>query len=369
MRIGVDARELCGHSTGVGRYLSGLLTEWSSGPAARQHEFVLYAPEPLAIGLDRHHFRTRLVAGSGGTWWEQIKTLPAAAHDHLDVWFAPGYTAPLRIEVPIVLAVHDLSFFAHPEWFRVREGVRRRWLTERSVAAARQVITISEFSKRELIERLAVAAEKIAVIPPGVSRPAGLSDPSDMSHAPSAMDRRPPRVLYVGSLFTRRHVTDLIRAFAPIARRHPEACLEIAGDNRTYPHENPRETIVAEGIERHVRWHAYVPDAALRELYAHAHAFGFLSEYEGLGLTPLEALSAGVPSVLLDTPVARESCRDAALYVPPDDLPAATRALKQLLFDEGTRAPLLQSAPAVLARYDWPRAARDTLQVIAECSR
>ena len=362
MRIGVDARELCGHSTGVGRYLSGLLTEWSSGPAARQHEFVLYAPEPLPIGLDRHHFRTRLVAGSGGTWWEQIKTLPAAAHDHLDVWFAPGYTAPLRIEVPIVLAVHDLSFFAHPEWFRVREGVRRRWLTERSVAAARQVITISEFSKRELIERLGVAAEKIAVIPPGISRPAVLDDPS-------AMDRRPPCVLYVGSLFTRRHVTDLIRAFAPIARRHPEACLEIAGDNRTYPHENPRETIVAEGIERHVRWHAYVPDAALRELYAHAHAFGFLSEYEGLGLTPLEALSAGVPSVLLDTPVARESCRDAALYVPPDDLPAATRALKQLLFDEGTRAPLLQSAPAVLARYDWPRAARDTLQVIAECSR
>jgi alpha-1,3-rhamnosyl/mannosyltransferase len=161
----------------------------------------------------------------------------------------------------------------------------------------------------------------------------------------------------------------LIRAFAPIARAHPDASLDIAGDNRTYPREHPRDTAAIEGIEAHVRWHQYVTDDQLRELYARARAFAFLSEYEGLGLTPLEALAAGVPPVLLDTPVARESCGDAALYVGVGDRAATTRALERILFEDELRVRLLQAAPAVLARYQWPRAADDTLRAIERCSR
>ena len=96
---------------------------------------------------------------------------------------------------------------------------------------------------------------------------------------------------------------------------------------------------------------------AAPDLYARARAFAFLSEYEGLGLTPLEALAAGVPPVLLDTPVARESCGDAALYVGAGDVEGTARALEELLVDERTRSRLLSAAPAALARYGWPRAA------------
>ena len=85
-------------------------------------------------------------------------------------------------------------------------------------------------------------------------------------------------------------------------------------------------------------------------------------------MTPLEALAAGVPPVLLDTPVARESCGDAALYVPLGDLSATTRALESVLFDDATRARLLAAAPAALASIQWPRAARDTLAVIEQAA-
>ena len=81
-------------------------------------------------------------------------------------------------------------------------------------------------------------------------------------------------------------------------------------------------------------------------------------------MTPLEALAAGVPPVLMDTPVARESCGDAAVYIPANDVPSATRALNALLFDEPTRSRVLAAAPATLAKYSWPRAARDTLAVL-----
>jgi len=366
MRIGIDARELCGRSTGVGRYLGGLLSEWATDPHAQRHEFALYAHGPLSLPLDARRFPARTVAGGGGSWWEQVQVPPAVAADQLDVWFAPGYTAPLRLAAPIVVAIHDLSFVAHPEWFRVREGARRRWLTSQSASRAASVVTISEFSKRELVDRLGVPAEKIRVIPPGLGAGnlalgSGTSVPSPN---PQSLVPNPYRVLYAGSLFNRRHVTDLIRAFAPIARAHPGASLDIVGDNRSYPREDPRRTIAAEQLEAQVRWHEYVSDEQLAGMYASARAFAFLSEYEGLGLTPLEALAAGVPPLLLETAIARESCGAAALYVPVNDLAGTTRALESLLFDEGTRRRILSAAPAELARYSWPRAARDTLAVL-----
>jgi glycosyltransferase involved in cell wall biosynthesis len=357
MRIGIDAREMCGHATGVGRYLAGLLAQWSSDERARRHEFVLYAPEHLDLALDARHFATRLVPGAPGTWWEQVRLPASAERDHLDVFFAPGYTTALRFKVPTVVAIHDVSFAAHPEWFTTREGLRRRWLTHQSAARAQRVLTISEFSRRELVERLGLPDDRISVIPPGLTSP--VTPPA----APSG-PRLGARVLYVGSLFNRRHVPDLVRAFAPIARAHAGATLDVVGDDRSHPKEDLEGAIAYEGLNGRARWQAYVSDSDLQALYGSARAFAFLSEYEGLGLTPLEALGAGVPAVLLDTEVARESCRGAALYVPARDVPAVTRALEQLLFDEATRARLLSAAPAVLARYDWRRAARETLAEI-----
>ena len=360
MRIGIDARELGGRATGVGRYLGGLLREWSADSRTRAHEFVLYSAEPIALPLDGRRFATRTIPGSGGTWWEQLQLPRAAVSERLDVWFAPAYTAPLRLTVPTVVAIHDLSFVAHPEWFRLREGARRRWLTRQSARRAASVITISEFSKRELIDRLDVPASTIHVIPPGIT-------PSTLRRQPAAVGHG--RVLFVGSIFNRRHVIDLIRAFAPIARAHPEASLDIVGDNRSYPHEDLRRTISSEQLDAQVRWHEYVTDEQLAALYRGADAFAFLSAYEGLGLTPLEALAAGVPPILLDTAVARESCGDAAVYVPMGDLRATTAALESVLFHETERRRILTAAPAALARYSWPRAARETLAVLEESSR
>jgi glycosyltransferase involved in cell wall biosynthesis len=356
MRIGIDARELSGHVTGVGRHLGGLLREWARDERAQRHEFVLYTAEPLAMTLDARRFATRIVPGGPGTWWEQVRLPAVAARDHLDVWFSPAYSIPLRLHVPRVVIIHDVSFVAHPEWFGVREGIRRRWLSRATASRAAAIITVSEFSREEIRERLGVPAEHIHVIPQGVDVP---------GHQPPASSL--PRVLFVGSIFNRRHVPDLIRAFAPIARAHPDASLAIVGDNRSVPREDVRGAVAAEGLQAQVFWHEYVGDEQLPELYAAARAFAFLSEYEGLGLTPLEALAAGVPAVLLDTPVARESCQDAALYVPPDDLAATTRALESVLFDESVRARLLSAAPAALAKYNWPKSASDTLTVLERC--
>ena len=361
MRIGIDARELSGHTTGVGRFLGGLLREWSSSSnssPASAHEFVLYAPDALAIRLDARRFRTREVAGTPGTWWEQMRLPQAVASDRLDVLFSPAYTAPLRVTVPMVAAIYDLSYVAHPEWFRLREGIRRRWLTQRTAQKAQAVITLSEFSRGEIISHLGVPEQRVHAIVPGIDRPAVKS----AAHGEA-------RVLYAGSIFNRRHVPELIRAIATLRQIRADISLDIVGDDRTFPHEDLDATIANAGLYGHVRWHRYVTNDQLQELYSRARAFAFLSEYEGLGMTPLEALAAGVPPVVYDTAVARESYLDAALYVPVGDRAGVVHAIERVLFDEPTRAAILAAAPATLAKYDWPRAARETLAVIENAAK
>jgi glycosyltransferase involved in cell wall biosynthesis len=255
-----------------------------------------------------------------------------------------------------VVALHDISFVARPEWFHWREGLRRRVLAKRAANAARTVITISEFSKQEIVTRLGVPAARVRVVPPGIDVPA-CDDAGQRTDS--------AQLLYVGSIFNRRHVTELIAAFDRMAGRHPDATLHIVGDNRTYPHQDIAASIDRRPTAARIHWHRYVPEAELRRLYGGARGFVFLSEYEGLGLTPLEALSVGVPCLLLDTPVARESCGDAALYVDAD-VDAISASLERLLYDGPTRTALLDAAPAAVARYDWPRAARDTLAVLEE---
>ncbi len=223
------------------------------------------------------------------------------------------------------------------------------------------MITDSEFSRAEIAGRIGIRPGRIRVVPLGLTPPAGAA-PAEAART------RAPLVLFVGSIFNRRHLPATIEAVAAIASRHPEIRLEIVGDNRTFPHQDLEAAARGAGIADRTAIRSYVSDDTLADLYARARAFVFLSDYEGFGLTPLEALSAGVPIVVGDTPVAREVYGDAARYVGTSDVAAAAAALEATLFDEAERRALLSRAPAILGRYSWTRAGRETLDVLLEAA-
>jgi glycosyltransferase involved in cell wall biosynthesis len=361
LTIGIDARELLGEPTGVGRYLGELLRRWAARPDAASRRLVLYTPEalPITATLPASANVREMVAGSGrGTWWEQTHLRRAVRTDPPDVFFAGAYTAPLALGVPLAVTIHDVSFAAHPEWFRPREGARRRLLTRQAARAAEIVFTDSEFSRGEIMERLSVPAERLRVIPPGVT-----------PRAPGT-GRREPLVLFVGSVFNRRRLHSTITAFAAATATRPDARLVIAGADRSYPTLDLAGLAAEAGAARRVEILDYVSEADLASLYARASVFVFLSEYEGFGLTPLEALTAGVPIVVLDTPVAREVYGDAAWYVPHDnDVRVAIEAIRTLVTDPSKAQAFLARAPEILARYSWERAAEQTLAGIEGIAR
>ncbi|OFW16804.1 MAG: hypothetical protein A3H29_17760 [Acidobacteria bacterium RIFCSPLOWO2_02_FULL_67_21] len=359
MRIAIDARELLGRPTGVGRYLTHLLSAWDVLPSAAAHEFILCAPRGADLPARGARVSTCLGGTGSGTWWEQL-TLPGLVRRaQADVLFSPAYTGPLRCGVPMVLAVHDVSFAAHPEWFARQEGLRRRMLARLSARTAARVITISGFSRGEIARHLGIPETKIDVIYPA-AEPVAVPRPND---------NRENVVLFVGSIFSRRHVPELIDGFARVARQHRNTRLELVGENRTAPPIDLDAIVSASGVAGQVTLRSYVPEDLLAALYASARAFVFLSDYEGFGLTPLEALAAGIPIVVLDTPVAREVYGEAALYVPRPDPALIGAALEQVLFDAAERSRILGAAPRTLARYSWTACAEGVLKALTRCGR
>jgi glycosyltransferase involved in cell wall biosynthesis len=363
MRVVIDARELCGRPTGVGRYLSGLLTAWAASDAARRHQWTLLSHAALSMP-PQWNVSSAIVAGNGATAWEQLALPGAIRRERPDVFFAPGYTAPLTVASPLVLTIHDVSFFAHPEWFSFREGHRRRLLTAWSARRARRVITDTAFSKDEIHKHIGIPESRIRTIPLGITH-GGSGRASD-----GGSDGRSPMVLYVGSIFERRRVDRLIESFDAVVAKVPGARLEIVGENRT---RHPR--IDLDALRRRsvhagrITIRSYVDDATLARLYRDAAVFAFLSEYEGFGLTPLEALVEGVPPMVLDTAVARETCGSAARYVGFDaDNQQIADTIVDLLTNTSARADVLRHAGAVLSRYDWHAAAAATLAVLEEAA-
>jgi glycosyltransferase involved in cell wall biosynthesis len=356
LRIGVDARELLGDVTGVGRYLGELMRRWTARADAASRRFTLYTPEALQLSFPATD--VRVLGGGRGTVWEQTTLRAAVRRDRPDVFFAPAYTAPVRLASPLVVTIHDISFARHPEWFSFREGTRRRWLTRSAALGAEAILTVSQFSAQEIRDVYGVAATRVTVIPNGLTPRRAV--------APAERERL---VLYVGSIFNRRRLPDLIAAFAETVQSVPDAQLVIAGIDRTWPRQDLRTVAAAHGVASRVQLRQYVPDEELARLYGRASAFAFLSEYEGFGLTPLEALASGVPIVVLDTPAAREMYGEAAEFVARGDISGTASVLTRLLTADEAGAAQLARAPAILQRYSWEAAAEQTLAILEQAVR
>jgi len=365
--VGIDGRELLGRPTGTGRYLRNLLRHWSDGPDTLLVYFNGLAPaEPV---LEHRSIRPRPL-GDGrahGVVWQERLLAQAARADGVDVFFSPAYSCPLSLDRPRVTAVHDLSFFAHPQDFGYLDGLRRRLLVAASIRASRFLLVCSEFTRRELARLFPDAAGRARHVP--------LGPDDDLPPSPrrsAARDRLKaggPYLLTVGAILNRRCLPVLLRASARLCRRHPRLALDVVGDNRTHPPTDFAALVVALGLEERVRLSGFVEEAGLADRYAAADVAVFLSEYEGFGLPALEAAARGVPLVVSREPALGEIFAEAALVVDPQDEGAVADAIDRALRDASLRERLVDAGRALARRFSWADTARRTRRLLLEATR
>jgi glycosyltransferase involved in cell wall biosynthesis len=280
--------------------------------------------------------------------------VPRMAAD-ADLIHSLGSTAPLRGRPRRITTIHDLNYKLVPEAHFGLRGLGMRVLVPAAARRSHRIVVDAESTRRDLVEHLGTPAEKIDVVPLGVT-PAPRVTPASGLRERFGIGERPV-VLSVSAKRPHKNLARLLRAVAAV---EPRPMTVIPG----YPTEHERElrALAAElRIERDVAFPAWVSPEELEGLYALATCVVFPSLYEGFGLPVLEAMARGVPVATSNRSSLPEVAGDAALLFDPTDAGAIRAAIERLLSDETERRRLAEAGRARAATFTWEATAGGTL--------
>lgn len=377
MRVAVNALFLHYPHAGIGQYLIQLTTE-----LAKQYpndEYWLLTPQgtperpPFPPNVMIEHVATRRPGGRRveKVLWEQRGFPLAGRQRGADLLHVPYFATPFTQPIPTVVTIHDVIPLRLPVY--KTSGLLQAYnaLVSRASRRAPLIITVSQYSRRDIEETLGIPAERIRVVLEAAGPQFRLvEDPAMLAAARERYGLNERYVLYVGGFDDRKNVGALIEAFARLLaeRDEPELQLMLAGDTArlggaTYPDWRPLAQKL--GVMARIRT-GDVADADLPLLYSAAAAFVFPSLYEGFGLMPLEAMACGTPVVCSNRTSLPEVVGSAALLVDPEKPEALATSIAQVLSDEQLRAALREGGLARAAEFSWKSAAIATHAVFEE---
>ncbi len=357
MIVAVDGFEWRERPTGVGRFLRNLLAPLVA--AAPEQRFFLFLPAALQDPPDWPNLTPVVREHRGGSFLWQNRVLPGliAAHG-CDRLLAPANVAPLRPGVPTLLAVHDVSWRSVPGDFSRRErwalDLRCRWSLRRASA----VVAVSQFSAGEVERWYGVQRRGIHVIGHGLQP--GLRRAPDQAVA--EFRRRHgltgrTAIGFLGAMFGRRHIRELLAAVERL-RRECDAVLLLAGPDRSRPPLGAcldREWVVR------LPW---LPEAETALFYSSLDLSCYLSDYEGFGLPPMEALQCGTVPLLLCGSSLSELYSGCALFAARPNPGALAAVMEDFLRRPERKTELLQAWREREGRFSWEAAARRYLQLL-----
>ena len=355
MHVAIEAIKLLQERRGIGRYMRNLLPQFAErAPPLR---FTMYVRREGDIPLLRAHLATLHAALPGRTTIAHVRELPRTDADV--VWYPWNFITVAAPHRPMVVTVHDVAPMLQLDhrWWKLLKRVRFTRHYQHAMQHAAAVLTVSEFSKREIVRYLGAAASRITVTPlaaddlavqgPDATRPlddAGIAGPFFMT---------------VGGQEGRKNLRTLYSAMDALYAKGMRIPLVQCGPGMS---SNTRSRAGRAPWLHHV---GFVSDAELVTLYRRAVALVLPSRYEGFGLPVLEAMRAGCPVICADSSALPEVAGSAALLFPWDDASALAAQMTRLANDPVLRADRIAGGVAHAARFSWARVAEQTLACFA----
>ena len=284
--------------------------------------------------------------------WRLCQYLKATHPAH---FFSPGFNAPLGRPCDFSFTIHDLIHLEFPAEQSLPKQLYYRWVIRPATRNAEVVFTVSEYSRRRIIEWSGVAESKVVVCGNGVDE--RFFAPGDRWHHPK------PYLLYVGNQKPHKNVEALIRAYAR-SRVVRDVDLLLTGQFSAAV----AQAVAQEQLHSKVHALGNVAEQDLPALYRGAHALMMPSLHEGFGLPLVEAMAAGTPVLSSNRTSLPEVGGDAVLYFEPDQLDSMVAALNQTS-DSALMQQLRLAGPVRAAQFRWPDVAQRIMAAIANPRR
>ena len=387
MLIAIDAHNLEGSRTGVGVYLFGILNEWKKMyelGRLSDIDFLLYfkkeIPEDI---LKMKSFNMKILKAPFGvqsnTLFTQWLVGRAAKKDKADLLFSPNYALPpFYKNGKMVVTIHDVIYEARPDlynWPGILDKIFLRKNVWRSAQRADVILVPSNFTKQEIIKYYKINADKIFVTPLAVS--------NDFSREPDKDKIKEIKEKYgilnkyiicVGSMFNRRHISEIIEAFKRVFPQFIDYQLIIIGSNYTRPRIDIEKNVLKTNqfllniskINNRlpIIHRCFIEQQYLLELYKNASASIYLSDYEGFGLPILESMASGTSVITSKQPALMETAGDAALFIENNQsINEIAEKMSAIFSNSALREELKQKGLIRIKNFSWEKCALQTLDI------
>lgn len=348
-RIVVNCRFLSQEVTGVQRYGMELARELRKMDAS-----ILFVTPGGVLHRDcQAELGAEPVGRLDGHFWEQVELPIFLASRGSPLLVNLANTAPLSYR-NTVSVVHDIAFERYPLSFSRSFRGLYRFVIPKVLHNAREVVTVSDFSRRELAAFYGVDSERISIVHNAVSE---LFRPV----ATAPVDRY---ILAVSSLSRQKNFHSLIRAFNLLADKSVK--LYVAGGfSKSFA---DAELLADIASNDRIVFKGRVDDSQLVELYANAACFVFPSLYEGFGIPPIEAQACGCPVVASRAASIPEVCGDSVVYFDPSDIGDIADKISLVLNDAELRQDLVRMGIDNCRRYSWRKSAERLYEIIGKVS-
>lgn len=397
MRIGIDARFYGPIGKGLGRYTQEVVdnilkitsADLSDGNGASFNYVIFLSPDNFDEFIPPENLKVEkiLLPIRWYSWSEQLLLPWYFWRAKLDLLHFPHFNVPILTPVKFVVTIHDLILTNFPT---VRATTRNRLIYHlknlayrlvilMAVKRARKIITVSEFTKQDLLNKFKVKADKIVVTYEGVANLAKGQDSLfvaklDKQETLSEYHIVKNFLLYVGNAYPHKNLEILIKVFGKLQAERPDLRLVLVGKpdyfyERVKNYARSLNLWQKENLNSPVIFPGYVPDAQLEVLYGAAQIYIFPSLYEGFGLPPLEAMAKGCPVISSDRSSLPEVLGQAPLYFNPEDEADLLAKIRLILTDNHLREQLVASGLEQVKKYNWWECARETLAVYQQVLR
>jgi glycosyltransferase involved in cell wall biosynthesis len=362
MRVAIDARMIKpGSMHGIARYVYELIR----GVASREKHFDFYvlvnrdSPLKSLYWPEFIHFVD--VDAGWISFREQIE-IPRRLREHkIDLFHAPSFVAPLLSPCKMIMTIHDLNHLVLPHFYTPFHQVYYRVFVKSCIARSTYILTVSQFSKQEIVRTLSLDPEKIFVTYNGVSdlyQP--VADPEVLSYVREIYELPDEFILCVSNNKPHKNVQQLVRAYC-------QSNLEIPLVLAT-PIDVALLRLAESFNKKHLIYFSkFIAEEHLPAVYSMTKLFVYPSTYEGFGLPPLEALSCGAPVVVARSSSLPEVVGDYAIFADPYDYMDIARALERGVSD----AKLLERSRQGIAehrkKFSWDAMTDQTLTLYRSC--